>query len=244
LSKKIDGKKIINLYYLSRMALQFNSISGLTGQTPEEIIAALLSRNSSIRQLLDAVFACLSQKPVQELLALVESSALFSRLKTINDLIKSRVIDELIQEMILEQILREMFSNLSNSREGIENLIAVIALLVLVRIPTNDVSIADDERIEDLKLLFRSTLFHNDIVTIFLLFEEEQHLRRNQCPCRRNQRPCVNCNARFILSIGWYVAAQEAHNRNAFVKNSNFLVVSAPLAHNIKAFVANSKLMV
>ena len=219
---------------------QNNSIFDFTSRTPQNIIEALLSRNSSFKQVGDAIFACLSQKSVQELLTLVESSALFSILKTLDDLIKSKVI----AEMDVKQMLREMFSNFSNSREGIENLIAVIALLVLVRIPTNDVSIADDERIEDLKLLFRSTLFHNDIVTIFLLFEEEQHLRRNQCPCRRNQRPCVNCNARFILSIGWYVAAQEAHNRNAFVKNSNFLVVSAPLAHNIKAFVANSKLMV
>jgi hypothetical protein len=223
---------------------EHNSISDFTSRTLQNIIEALLSRNSSLKQVSDDVFACLSQKSEQELLERVESSALVSKLKTIDDLVKSQVIDELIQGCGVEPMLREMFSNFSNSREGIENLIAVIALLVLVRIPTNDVSIANDKRIEDLKLLFLSTLFNNDIVIIFLLFEEEQHLHRNQCPCRRNQRPCVNCNDRFIRSFGWYVAAQEAHNRNGFVENSNFLVVSEQEAHNIKAFVANSKFMV
>ncbi len=203
------------------MALQFNSISDFTSQTLQNIIEASLSRNSSFKQVKDDIFACLSQKQVEELIVLVQSSALVSILKTIDDLIKSRVIDELIREMTLEQILREMFSNFSNLREGIQNLIAVIALLVLVQIPTNDVSVAIDKDIEAIKLLFLSTLFHNDIVTIFLLFEEEQQLHRNQCPCRRNQRPCVNCNARFIRSFGWYVAAQDAHNRNAFVENSD-----------------------
>jgi hypothetical protein len=193
----------------------FNLISGLTSHDPQVIIPDLLSSNFSFIQVFDAVFACLSQKQVQELLERVESSALVSILKTLDDLIKSKVI----AEMDVKQMLRDMFSNFSNSREGIENLIAVIALLVLVRIPTNDVSVAHDERIEALKLLLRSTLFHDDIVIFFMGFRDEQQQRRNQCPC-------VNCNARFILSIGWYVAAQEAHDRNAFVENSNFLVVA------------------
>jgi hypothetical protein len=201
------------------MALQFNSISGLTSHNPQVIIPDLLSSNFSFKQVLDAVFACLSQKPVPELLALVESSSLLSRLKTLDNLIKSKVIDELIQGMSVEPMLREMFSNFSNSRDGIQNLIAVSALLVLVRIPTNDVSVADDKRIEKLKLLFLSTLFHNDIVIFFMGFRDEQQQHRDRCPC-------VNCNARFILSIGWYIAAQEAHDRNAFVENSNFLVVA------------------
>jgi len=130
--------------------LPFNSISDLTSQPPEDIIAALLSINPSISQVSDAVFACLSQKSEQELLERVESSALFSILETIDDLIKSQVIGE----MNVEKMLREMFSNFSNSQDGIQNLIAVIALLVLVRIPTNDVSVADDERIEALNFCF------------------------------------------------------------------------------------------
>jgi hypothetical protein len=193
----------------------FNLISGLTSHDPQVIIPDLLSRNSSFKQVLDAVLACLSQKPVQELLTLVKSSTLFSILKTLDDLIKSQVI----AEMDVKQMLREMFSNFSNSREGMQHLIAVIALLVLVQIPTNDVSVPDDEHIEALKLLFRSTLFNDDIVIFFMGFRDEQQQHRDRCPC-------VNCNARFIFSIGWYVAAQEAHNRNAFVENSNFLVVA------------------
>jgi hypothetical protein len=213
----------------------FNSISGLTSRNPADLIQDFLSKNFSFKQVLDAVIACLSQKPVPELLELVESSALVSKLKTLDDLIKSKVI----AEMDVKEMLLDMFSNFSNSREGIHNLIAVSALLVLVQIPTNDVTVADDERIEALKLLYRSTLFHDDIVIYFMGIRDEQQQRRNQCPC-------VNCNARFILSIGWYIAAQEAHDEkvNAFVENSNFLVVSAQEAHNIKDFVANSNFIV
>jgi hypothetical protein len=219
-----------------------NSISDLLSQNPADLIQYLLSSNSSSIQVRDAVFACLSQKPVRELIELVESSALFSKFLTLDNIIKS----ELIADMNVEEMLREMFSNFSNLREGIQNLIAVSALLVLVRIPTNEVSVADDKKIEELKALLKTTLFCDDIVIYFMIFRDEQQQRRNQCACRRNQRPCMNCNARFILSIGWYVAAQEAHDEkvNPFVENSNFLVVSAQEAHNIKAFVANSKIMV
>jgi hypothetical protein len=179
-----------------------NSISGLTSQTPEDIIAALLSSNSSINQVLDAVFACLSQRTVPELLALVESSALVSKLKTLDDLIKSKVI----AEMDVKEMLREMFSNFSNSREGIQNLIAVSALLVLL-------SIDDNEKNEELKALIISSLFHDDIVVHLMNIRDEKQQHRNRCPS------CVDCNARFILSIGWYVAAQDAHNVNAFLRN-------------------------
>ena len=116
--------------------------------------------------------------------------------------------------MNVEHMLREMFSNFSNPREGIQNLITVSALLVLVRIPTNEVSVADDKQIEELKALLKSTLFHDDIVIFFMSFRDEKQQHRNQCPC-------VNCNARFIISIGWYIAAQEAHDKNAFIENSN-----------------------
>ena len=195
--------------------LPYNSIFDLTNQTPEELIADLLRSNRPIREVIAAVFACLSQKPVRELLQIVERSNLVSILRTIRDLIQSQVI----AEMNVPEMLREMFSNFSNSREGIENLIAVSALLVLVRIPTNDVSVADDEQIEELKALFRSSLFCDDIVIHFMGFRDEQQRRLSGCPC-------MNCNARFILSIGWYIAAQDAHEHNAFVENSNFLLIA------------------
>ena len=195
--------------------LPYNSIFDLTNQTPEELIADLLRSNRPIREVIAAVFACLSQKPVRELLQIVERSNLVSIFRTLDNLIKSKVI----ADMNVEEMLREMFSNFSNSREGIENLIAVSALLVLVRIPTNDVIINDDEKIEELKALFKSSLFNDIIVIHFMGFRDEQQRRLNGCPC-------VNCNARFILSIGWYIAAQDAHDQNAFVENSNFLLIA------------------
>lgn len=160
--------------------------------------------------------------PVSDLLAIVESSKLVSILKTIDNLIKSGIIDMMIAEMSVEQMLREMFSNFSSHAEGEQNLIAVIAMLVLLRIPTNDVTKDEDQRIEALKLLFISTLFHNDIATQFMLFQDEYQQSLNRCPC-------VNCNSRFILSIGWYVAAQEAHDKNAFVENSDGFFVKSPV---------------
>jgi len=181
--------------------LPLNSISGLTSHTPEGIITALLSSNSSINQVLDAVFACLSQKPVPELFALVENSKLISILKTLRELIVSKVI----AEMNVNETLLEMFSNFSNSRDGIQNLIAVSALLVLL-------SIYDDEKIEELKALIISSLFHDDIVVHLMNIRDEKQQHRNWCAY-------VDCNARFILSIGWYVAAQDAHDINSFLRN-------------------------
>jgi hypothetical protein len=195
--------------------LPLNSISVFTDQSPGDIIKALLASNRPINEVIAAVFACLSQKPVPELLQIVESSNLFSMLRKILDRIESQVI----ADMNVVEMLREMFSNFSDPREGIENLIAVSALLVLVRIPTNDVSVADDEKIEELKALVKSSLFCDDIVIHFIGFHDEQQRRLNGCPC-------VNCNARFILSIGWYIAAQDAHDQNAFVANANFLLIA------------------
>jgi len=195
--------------------LLFNSIFDLTSRNPEVLIAELLRSNFSHIQVLDAVFACLSQKPVPELLAIVENSKIISIFRTLDNLIKSKVI----ADMNVEEMFQEMFSNFSNRQEGIENLIAVIALLVLVRIPTNDVSVADDEHIEELKALLKTTLFHDDVVIYFMDIRDKQEQRLSGCSC-------VKCKALFILSIGWYVAAQEAHNMNAFVENSNFLVVA------------------
>jgi hypothetical protein len=192
-----------------------NSIYDLTGHSPQAVLQIVLRNNLPITRVINALFASLSQMSVSDLLTIVESSNLVSILKTIDNIVKSGTIDEMIAEMSVEHTLREMFSNFA---DGEENLIAVIAMLVLMKIPTNDVAKSDDEQIEALKLLFRSTLFHNDIVIHFMGFRDEFQQRLNDCPC-------VNCNSPFILSIGWYIAAQGAHDANEFAENSEFLIV-------------------
>jgi hypothetical protein len=221
LSKKIDVKKNYKFTYLSRMdQSNLNSISYVTGKSPQDLLQTLLNRNLTVKQVIDALFACLSQLSVRELLAIVEDSKLVSILTTMDELIQSGMLDVMILENPLGTILKQdMFSNFSSQIDGQNNLIAVVAMLVLLRIPTNDVTKDKDRRIEDLKLLFRSTLFHNDIATQFMVFRDEFQQTLNLCPC-------VNCKARFILSIGWYIAAQEAHDNDAFVENSDFLVIA------------------
>jgi hypothetical protein len=193
---------------------ELNSISDVTSQSPEEILRYFLRNNKPVMIVIYGLSACLSQMSVRDLLMIVESSKLVSKLKTIDNLIKSGTIDEIVADMSLRQTLQEMFSNFSSDAEGEQNLIAVIAMLVLLRIPTNDVTKDEDKIIEDLKRLFISTLFHNDIATQLMLF-------RDQFQRRRDIHSSVNCNSRFILSIGWYIAAQEAHDKDAFVENSD-----------------------
>ena len=128
------------------------SISDLTGQSPQGLLQYVFEKNFPMQRVIDAMFACLSQMSVSDLLTIVESSKLVSILKTIDDIVKSGTIDEMIAKMNVEHTLREMFSNFA---DGEENLIAVIAMLVLMKIPTNYVAKSDDEQIEALKLLFR-----------------------------------------------------------------------------------------
>lgn len=205
-----------------QLPLEFNSISGLTGQSPQAVIQILFSRNPTLKQVIDGLSACLSQMPVSNLLAIVESSELVLILKTIYEDVKLDRIDAIFAEMSVRQYLEKKFSYFSNLAHGEENLIAVIAMLVLLRIPTNDVTEDEDRRIEALKLLFISTLFHNDIATQFMLFRDE--FQRHQ-----GLHSSVNCNSRFILSIGWYIAAQEAHDKDAFVENSDGFKLKLPI---------------
>lgn len=187
----------------------FNSISGPSGlmeMSIEDLWDQLLMANLSIGQIFDAMSARFSKMPVEELLKLVESSSLFSKLEILQQLVASGVI----YDMGVKSVLTEMFIGSANQIE--ENFFAVIALVQLLRLPTNEVSSEQDQHIEGLKRLFRSSLFHDDIVIHFMSFRDEKQQNAQRCPC-------PNCNARYILSIGWYIVAQDAHNADAFVRN-------------------------
>ncbi len=188
-------------------ALHFNSISGLSSlveMSKEDLLYDLLKANLSIRQIFDAMSVRLSNMDVEDLLKLVEGSSLVSKLEIVQQLVAS----EVIYDMGVKSVLTDMFDD--NERE--QNFFAVIALVQLLRLPTNEVSSEQDQRIEVLKGLFRSSLFHDDIVIHFMSFRDEKQRNAKRCPC-------PNCNAKYILSIGWYIVAQDAHNIDAFVRN-------------------------
>jgi hypothetical protein len=184
----------------------FNSISGLMGMPKENLLYDLLKANLSIRQISHAMSARFSNMDVEELLELVEGSSLVSKLQIVLQLVASGVI----YDMGVATVLTEMFFGSANEIE--ETFFAVIVLVQLLRLPTSEVSSEQDQRIEGLKELFRSSLFHDDIVIHFMSFRDEKQQNAQRCPC-------PNCNARYILSIGWYIVAQDAHNVDAFVRN-------------------------
>ena len=172
----------------------------------ENLWDELLMANLPLWQISHTMSARFSIMSVEELLELVEGYSLVSKLEIVLQLVAS----EVIYDMGVKSVLTEMFFGSANEIE--ENFFAVIALLQLLRLPTSEVSSEQDQRIEGLKELFRSSLFHDDIVIHFMSFRDEKQQNAQRCPC-------PNCNARYILSIGWYIVAQDAHNDNAFVKN-------------------------
>jgi hypothetical protein len=186
----------------------FNSISGLADKPIEELLRHLFMENLSPRQIFDAMSARFSSMPVEELLTLLTGSPLVSMLEIVQQLLKSGVM----HEIGILQVLSDMFEGFRNQQKGKQHLFAVIALVQLLKVPTNMVSIEQDKKIEQLKCLFLSTLFHNDIVLHFMVTHEQQQQDASLCPC-------PNCNKTYILSIGWYIVAQDAHNADAFVKN-------------------------
>jgi hypothetical protein len=204
---KIDGKYIINLLRMSA-AQSFNSIPDLVGplMSKEELLRQLLRKKLSIGQIFDAISARFSNVSVEELLELVKSSSLVSKLEILLQLVVSGVI----YDMGVATVLTEMF--FGSEKESEESFFAVIAIVQLLRLPSSEVSSMQDQSIEELKGLFRSSLFHDDIVIHFMSFRDEKQQNAQRCPC-------PNCNARYIISIGWYIVAQDAHNDNAFVKN-------------------------
>jgi hypothetical protein len=186
----------------------FNSISGLADKPEEELLRHLFMENLPPRQIFDAMFAKFSNMSVEDLLKLVEGSSLFSMLGIVQQLLKSGVM----HDMGVESVLSDMFEGFRNQQKGKQHLFAVIALVQLLRLPTNMVSNEQNKMIEEVKFLFLSTLFHNDIVIHFMVTHEQQQQDASLCPC-------PNCNKTYILSIGWYMLAQDAHNADAFVKN-------------------------
>jgi len=187
------------------------SIGELSSLLPEELLQVLLKQNLPLQRVINALLANLSQKKDSELLAIIQRSNLVNILTTFRDLVQSGVIDDLD----VDDLIRENFSSLE---QGQQHLFAVLAFLQLLR-SSGDAETPEEaqdisQTIEDLKELFRLTLFDSRIAIQLMNLRDEKQGLANQCPC-------TNCNAKFILSIGWYIAAQEAHDKNMFVSNSN-----------------------
>lgn len=188
-----------------------NSIHSLCSLSLLELFQILVQENLPLRKVIDALLANLSQKSDRKLLAIIQQSKLVGILTTFKELVDSGVIEELD----VNHLIRDNFSNL---QEGQHHLFAVLAFLQLLRSSGDSESPEEAEdlaqKIEDLKELFRLTLFDSQIVIQLMRLRDEKQNLVSQCPCQQ-------CNARFILSIGWFIAAQEAHDKNMFVANSN-----------------------
>ena len=188
--------------------LQFNSIPEFQSADMPSLLQQLLDAGAPFTRILDALFTRFSSMSVQELFRYVDASTLVSGLQILNEL----VVSDAIYDVDLRGILQDIFGNFSDQIAGQQHLFAVLALVQLMQVPTNEVTPEEDNKIEAFKLLFRSTMFNDGVVVQLMGVHEdfEHHARR--CPCH-------NCNANFIFAIGWYIAAQNAHNRNAFVAN-------------------------
>jgi hypothetical protein len=141
----------------------------------------------------------------------IDGSTLVSSLQILNELVVSEAIYD--GDGDLRKLLQDIFDDFSDQNAGQEHLFAVLALVQLIQVPTSEVTPEEDNKIEALKLLFLSTLFDDGIVVQFMGFRDEYEQRARRYPF-------PNRNATFIFAIGWYVAAQNAHNANAFVGNA------------------------
>jgi hypothetical protein len=189
-----------------------NSIYLLCSLSLLGLFQILVHENLPLKSIIDALLANLSQKNDGELLEIIQQSILVGILTTFKELVNSKVIEELD----VDHLIRQNFSNL---QEGEQHLIAVLAFLQLLRSP-GDAGTPEEaevlaQKIEDLKELFRLTLFNSQITIHLMNLRDEKQERVSECPCPE----CTDCNARFILSIGWYIAAQEAHYKNMFAAN-------------------------
>jgi hypothetical protein len=189
--------------------LEFNSILEIQSAVMPSLLQQLLAAGYPFAKILDALFARFSSMSVQDLFRYIDGSTLVSGLQILNEL----VVSEAIYDVDLRRILQDIFDDFSDQNAGQEHLFAVLVLVQLMQVPTNDVTPEEDNKIEALKLLFRSTMFDDGIVVQFMGFRDEYEQRARRCPC-------PDCNANFIFSIGWYIAAQNAHNENAFVGNA------------------------
>lgn len=191
--------------------ISFDLIESVTKASLLDLFQTVIQQNLPLRRIINALLANLSQKRDSELLAIIQQSKLVEILTTFKELVKSRVIEDLDVDDLISQ-------NFSNLQEGQQHLFAVLAFLQLLKSSRDSESPEEAEdlaqKIEDLKELFRLTLFDSQIVSQLMNLRDEKQEIVNQCPC-------LGCNAKFILSIGWYIAAQEANDKNMFVANSN-----------------------
>ena len=188
--------------------LEFNSIRDFELADMPSLLQQLLAAEVPFTRILDALFVRFSSMSVQELFRYIDASTLVSGLQILSEL----VVSDAIYDVDLRRILQDIFDDFSDQIAGQQHLFAVLALVQLMQVPTNEVTPEEDNKIEAFKLLFLSTLFDDGIVVQFMGFRDEYEQRARRCPC-------PNCNATFIFAIGWYIAAQNAHNGNAFVAN-------------------------
>jgi hypothetical protein len=197
--------------------LNLNSITDVASAPPGTIFATVIDQSPDLLEIKRALNAHFSQLDNRALLAMIEQSRLIEILGTFSEVVKSGAIDEL-EPLELTNMVRQNFLNM---REGQQHLFDVLAFLQLLRSPgdseTPEEVQALSENIERLKKLFRLTLFDSRIaIQLMNLRDEKQEQARS---CRSSE--CRVCDARFILSIGWYIVAEEAHNQNMFVRDSN-----------------------
>jgi len=188
-----------------------NSIFDFSSLLPNVLLRILLEKKTPLQKVIDALLANLSQKSDMELLTIIQQSELANILTTLKGFVDSGVIEALD----LEDVVDTTFSKL---QEGEEHLIAVLAFLQLLRSP-GDAGTPEEaevlaQKIEELKALFRFTLFDSRITIQLMRFRDERQRMFDKCSCHRH-------NAEFIQLIGWYIAAQAAHDKDGFVANSN-----------------------
>ena len=177
----------------------FGSIESMKNASLEVLFQFLIQKNLSLEKIIDALLANLSQKSDIELLAIIQQSKLVEIFTLFKDLVESGVIEDLD----VNDLIRQNFLSL---QQGQHHLFAVLAFLQLLMSSGDSESPEEAEdlaqKIEDLKELFRLTLFDSQIVIQLMNLRDEKQNLVSQCPC-------LQCNARFILSIGWFIAAHS-----------------------------------
>jgi hypothetical protein len=189
--------------------IDLNSIVQVKELSLDSFFKFLIQQNLPLKSIIDALLANLSQKNDGELLTIIQQSKLVEILRIFKELVESGVIED----PDVADLIRQNFSSL---QQGQQHLFAVLAFLQLLR-SSGDAETPEEaeevsQTIENLKELFRLTLFNSQITIQLMNLRDEKQELVSRCPC-------LNCNARFILSIGWYIAAQEAHDKNMFVAN-------------------------
>jgi hypothetical protein len=194
---------------MSAEPIDLNLISKVGNTSLKDLSQFLIRENIPLERIIDTLRAKLSQENDNKLLEIIEQSKLVEILNLFKELVESGVIED----FDVADLIRQNFSSL---QEGQQHLFAVLAFLQLLRSSGNAETPEEAEelsqKIEILKELFRLTLFDSQIAIQLMDLRDEKQDLVSRCPCR-------DCNARFILSIGWYVAAQEAHDKNMFVAN-------------------------